>query len=68
MESTCGVEETVEEHEGAFWSNCNKGRGTVKIQRHGAELRAIKEISRDVLPHHQWKGAVVRELGGQLHY
>lgn len=48
MDSTCGEEETVEEHEGAFAGAAAK-KGSVRGERHRAEVRDTKDICRDVL-------------------
>lgn len=56
MDSTCGEEETVEEHEGAFGATAAK-KGRVREQRRKAEVKDIRDISRDVWPH-KWEGAV----------
>lgn len=69
MDSTCGEEETVEEHEGAFGVTAAR-KGSVREQRHRPEVRDIKDISRDVLSHNKWKGAVepssIAVLGNNL--
>lgn len=69
MDSTCGEEETVEEHEGAFAGAAAK-KGSVREERHRAEVRDIKDICRDVLSHNKQKGAVepssIAVLGNSL--
>lgn len=69
MDSTCGEEETVEEHEGAFAGAAAK-KGSVREERHRAEVRDTQDICRDVLSHNKWKGAVepssIAVLGNSL--
>lgn len=59
----------LEEHEGAFGVTAAR-KGSVREQRHRPEVRDIKDISRDVLSHNKWKGAVepssIAVLGNNL--